>query len=145
MRNYPCWVLFTLKAKDYWYTTYDANKPLKPNQYSRIYPLVFNPPSSSSSTHIAAAQTCGGFGSSCWVKNMLSFFTYKLLIVYLWVYGSLGSHRSRCRSSSHRTTAHSHVQNQLHLSSCFVFWGHVGLLSVARGNGALQRVGFFLA
>lgn len=46
---------------------------------------------------------------------------YKLLIVYLCVYGSLGNDRSRCRSSSHPTIAHPHVQNQLHLSSCSCF------------------------
>lgn len=59
---------------------------------------------------------------------------YKLLIVYPWVYGSLGNHGSHCCSSSHRLLVDPLVQNQFHLRFCFVFGGHISAQYIARGN-----------
>lgn len=55
-----------------------------------------------------------------------------------WVCGSLGNHRSRCCSSSHRLLADPLVQNQFHLRSCFVLGGHISALYIARGNSSPQ-------
>lgn len=68
-----------------------------------------------------------------------SFSMYKLLIVHLWVYGSLSNRWPCCGSSSHQLLAAPHVQNQLHLRSCCCSEGHISSLCVTRGNGALQR------